>query len=93
MPASKRAAIETLWRLDAAFGAVLTTGTEPMISRIRLAWWREALEKLATAPPPAEPLLDTATEPPFSVTFIAPAWHDEALISLGRETLAIPHRP
>lgn len=58
MPASKRAAVETLWRLDAAFGAVLATGTEPMISRIRLAWWREALEKLDTAPPPAEPLLE-----------------------------------
>lgn len=62
MPASKRAAVETLWRLDAAFGAVLATGTEPMISRIRLAWWREALEKLDMAPPPAEPLLRALAE-------------------------------
>ncbi len=29
-----------------------------MISRIRLAWWREALEKLDAAPPPKEPLLE-----------------------------------
>lgn len=57
MPASLRAAVEALWRLDAALGAVLATGTEPMITRIRLAWWREALEKLDDAPPPAEPLL------------------------------------
>ena len=35
----------------------LATGREPMISRIRLAWWREALERLDRAPPPAEPVL------------------------------------
>jgi len=57
VPASRRAAIEALWRLDAALGAVLATGTEPMISGIRLAWWREALEKLDHAPAPAEPVL------------------------------------
>ena len=28
-----------------------------MVSRIRLAWWREALERLDHAPPPAEPVL------------------------------------
>jgi len=30
-----------------------------MVSRIRLAWWREALEKLDLAPPPAEPVLQS----------------------------------
>jgi phytoene synthase len=38
-------------------GAVLATGRAPEISRIRLAWWREALERLDRAPPPAEPVL------------------------------------
>jgi phytoene synthase len=57
VPASRRAAVEALWRLDATLGAVLATGTDPMISRIRLAWWREALEKLDRAPAPAEPVL------------------------------------
>lgn len=57
VPARRRAAVEALWRLDAALAAVLSTGREPMISRIRLAWWREALETLDAAPAPAEPLL------------------------------------
>ena len=38
-------------------GAILASGTEPAISLIRLAWWREALERLDLAPPPAEPVL------------------------------------
>jgi len=58
VPAVRRPAIEALWRLDVTLASVLATGTEPMISRIRLAWWRESLEKLDSAPPPAEPVLE-----------------------------------
>jgi phytoene synthase len=43
-------------------GAVLATGREPMVSRIRLAWWREALERLDREKPPAEPLLGALAE-------------------------------
>src|SRR5688572_17759476 len=57
VPAARRAALEALWDLDVTLGAVLATGSDPMISQIRLAWWREALEKLDHAGPPAEPLL------------------------------------
>ncbi|MEA3042890.1 MAG: hypothetical protein QOH47_728 [Sphingomonadales bacterium] len=57
VPAGARPALEALWRLDVTFGAVLATGSEPMVSRIRLAWWREALERLDREAPPAEPLL------------------------------------
>ena len=57
VPASARPALEALWRLDAAFAAILAGGTQPLISQMRLAWWREALERLDEAPPPAEPLL------------------------------------
>jgi phytoene synthase len=57
VPGSRRPAIGALWRLDAAMGAVLTSGREPMISRIKLAWWREALEKLDREHAPAEPVL------------------------------------
>lgn len=57
VPAAKRKAVEALWRLDVTFGAVLAIASEPMISRIRLAWWRESLEKLDEAPAPPEPLL------------------------------------
>jgi len=55
--AGVRPALEALWRLDATLGAVLASGRDPMVSRIRLAWWRESLERLDSAPPPPEPLL------------------------------------
>ena len=58
VPAPHRAAIETLWRLDVTLGSVLVTGREPLVSQIRLAWWREALEKLDRERPPAEPMLE-----------------------------------
>lgn len=57
VPAAARPAIDALWRLDVTFGGVLATGREPMVTRIRLAWWREALEKLDSEPPPPEPVL------------------------------------
>ncbi|HEX8534003.1 MAG TPA: hypothetical protein VF662_07535, partial [Allosphingosinicella sp.] len=46
VPAARRAAVGALWRLDVALGAVLAGGREPMISRIKLAWWRDSLVKL-----------------------------------------------
>jgi phytoene synthase len=58
VPARKRPAVAALWDLDLALGAVLVGGREPMISRIKLAWWREALEKLDRSTPPAEPVLE-----------------------------------
>lgn len=35
----------------------MRTSTQPALGAIRLAWWREALERLDTAEPPAEPRL------------------------------------
>ena len=60
VPAARRPAVEALWRLDAALASVLATGREPLISQIRLAWWRESLEKLDSADAPAEPVLRAA---------------------------------
>src|SRR5688500_14098760 len=57
VPAERRPALAALWRLDAALGAVLAGGREPLISRIKLAWWRDSLARLDQAPPPAEPVL------------------------------------
>ncbi len=57
-PAVVQPALQALWSLDDAFGRVLATGREAMISRIRLAWWREALERLDREPPPKEPILE-----------------------------------
>ena len=57
VPTRRRAAVGALWRLDAALGAALAGGREPMIARIKLAWWREALERLDREPAPSEPVL------------------------------------
>lgn len=57
VPASRRPAVAALWALDAALGRVLAAGREPMVGAIKLAWWREALERLDHAPPPGEPVL------------------------------------
>ncbi len=56
--ALRRPALETLWRLDVTMGSVLATGREPLISQIRLAWWRESLDKLDRERAPAEPTLE-----------------------------------
>jgi phytoene synthase len=57
VPAGRRQALRTLWELDAALGAVLAGGREPLISQIKLAWWRDSLAKLDREKPPAEPML------------------------------------
>jgi phytoene synthase len=57
VPARRRAAVEALWRLDVALASVVATGREPLISQIRLTWWREALETLDRESAPAEPVL------------------------------------
>lgn len=62
VPAARRAAVEALWSLDAALGAVLAGGREPLISQIKLTWWRDALEALDRSPPPAEPILQSVAE-------------------------------
>jgi phytoene synthase len=55
-PLQRRAGLAALFALDERFGTIVATTTEPMIGLMRLAWWREALERLDGAPP-AEPLL------------------------------------
>jgi phytoene synthase len=57
VPAAHREAVSALWNLDTALASVLSTGKEPLISQIRLTWWREALEKLDRERAPAEPVL------------------------------------
>ena len=52
-----RAALAALFSLDERFGQVVASTSEPMIGLMRLAWWREALEKLDHDRAPAEPLL------------------------------------
>jgi len=61
-PVDRRAALTTLFALDERFGQVVASTAEPMIGLMRLAWWREALEKLDRVPAPAEPLLGLTAE-------------------------------
>ncbi|QDZ07674.1 hypothetical protein FPZ24_09365 [Sphingomonas panacisoli] len=56
-PRDRRAGLAALFALDATLGQVLRTTREPMVGQMRLAWWREALVRLDSAPPPAEPVL------------------------------------
>lgn len=58
VPPSDWPSVAALWALDAALGAVLAGRREPMVGRIKLAWWREALERLDREPPPAQPVLE-----------------------------------
>jgi phytoene synthase len=56
-PASGRGGLEALLALDDALAKLLRSTREPALGQMRLAWWREALEKLDRAPAPAEPVL------------------------------------
>ena len=56
-PAGLRVGLSALFALDERFGGIVSSTSEPMIGLMRLAWWREALEKLNRDPAPAEPLL------------------------------------
>ncbi len=47
-----------MFALDAALGNVVRTTREPMVGRIRLAWWRERLEEIDRGVVPAEPQLE-----------------------------------
>ncbi len=62
MPTTVRPAVEALWRLDAAMGDVVARSSDPMLARIKLAWWREQLEALDERTPPAEPRLRAVAE-------------------------------
>jgi 15-cis-phytoene synthase len=59
-PVELRPAFDALFAIDDALVDVVTSSTQPALGAIRLAWWREALERLDNAPPPPEPRLAAA---------------------------------
>jgi len=59
-PAELRPAFDALFAIDDALAEVVTSSTEPALGAIRLAWWREALQRLDANPPPPEPRLRAA---------------------------------
>ena len=52
-----REGANALFALDRQLGTIVARATEPLIGQMRLTWWREAIEKLDSAPSPAEPIL------------------------------------
>lgn len=57
-----RPAFDALFAIDDAMAHVVASASQPALAAIKLAWWREALEKLDSAPAPAEPRLIAAAE-------------------------------
>lgn len=58
-PAPARPALFALHALDLELQSVVDSTTEPMLGEIRLAWWRESLQKLDEGVTPAQPVLAT----------------------------------
>lgn len=56
-PASRRGALSALLALDDRLANLVQTTSQPALGQLRLAWWREALARLDTQPPPEEPVL------------------------------------
>ena len=86
-PVGRRAGLTALWALDAQLGATLRQAKDPMVARLRLTWWYEALGRLDTAPPPAQPLLTALAE-----TLLPHGVSGQALAAMtdGWEALLLP---
>ncbi len=56
-PVDLRPAFDALFAIDDVMAEVVVSSTQPALGAIRLAWWREALERLDRDPPPPEPRL------------------------------------
>ena len=59
-PVELRPAFDALFAVDDVMAEVVASSSQPALGAIRLAWWREALERLDHHPPPPEPRLAAA---------------------------------
>jgi phytoene synthase len=57
-----REGIAALLDLDDRLAQIVRRASDPLVGQMRLTWWREALEALDRAPPPAEPILRALAE-------------------------------
>lgn len=88
-PVELRGAFDALFALDDALGEVVASSSQPALGAIRLAWWRDALERLDSKPPPPEPRLQAVAAE------LAPrgvSGNDLARISEGWAALLEEHR-
>lgn len=56
-PAAARVPLAALWALDEQLGANIAAARDPTLAELRLAWWRDALGKLAEGGGANDPLL------------------------------------
>ena len=61
-PVELRPAFDALFAIDDAMAEVVASSTQPALGAIRLAWWREALERLDSTSAPPEPRLKAAAD-------------------------------
>ena len=59
-PRELRPAFDALFAIDDVMASVVVSATQPALGAIKLAWWREALQRLDHAPSPPEPRLCAA---------------------------------
>jgi phytoene synthase len=80
-----------LFAIDDVMAEVVASSTQPALGAIRLAWWREALERLDQHPPPAEPRLQAAAAEllPLGVTGAQLARIEEGYAALLEENIDI----
>ncbi len=57
-PARSRSLFLGFFALDSRLSLVIRQGREPILAQMRLAWWRETLEKDGDAWPSGEPVLE-----------------------------------
>lgn len=57
VPQARRDVVSALWAFDSALGALVRTTREPMVGRMRMAWWHERLAGLDAGERLAEPVL------------------------------------
>ena len=61
-PVELRLAFDALFAIDDAMAATVAGASQPALGAIKLAWWREALARLDSVPPPPEPRLQAVAE-------------------------------
>ncbi len=79
-PARSRADWLTLLALDARLAGIIRQSREPVLARIRLAWWRDTLQQKAASRPQGEPLLARLADwPGAGLVALVDGW--EALLA------------
>src|SRR5690349_22344454 len=75
-PARAREATLAALSLDERLAKILRSGREPLAGQLRLAWWRETLQRPTAEWPRGDPLLDSLREwrDPSPLVGLADGW-------------------